>query len=170
MEGKKEELSLMPRSKRASHCLTASFPVLEEKLSEWIMESRQNGFIITRTNIRIRALSILKDPAFQKHKSGDFVASMGWCNRFMNRHHLCLQTRTKLAQKLQKELETKIYSFQCFTINLRKRFNYDLSQIGNMDETPVCFDMPSNRTVERKGAKTVFVKTTGHEKLVSLLC
>ena len=73
---KKEELSLMPRSKRASRGRTASFPALEEKLSEWIMESRQNRLIITRTNIRIRALSILKDPAFQKHKFGNFVASM----------------------------------------------------------------------------------------------
>ena len=34
-----------------------------------------------------------------------------------------------------------------------------------MDETPVWFDMPSARTVNAKGAKTVLVNTTGHEKL-----
>ena len=33
-----------------------------------------------------------------------------------------------------------------------------------MDETPVWFDMPAVRTVESRGAKTVFVKTTSHEK------
>lgn len=41
---------------------------------------------------------------------------------------------------------------------------YDLSQIGNMDETPVTFDMPGNRTVNASGSKTVLLKTTGHEK------
>ena len=42
--------------------------------------------------------------------------------------------------------------------------NYELGQIGNMDETPMWFDMPNARTVNQCGAKTVLVKTTGHEK------
>ena len=33
-----------------------------------------------------------------------------------------------------------------------------------MDETPMNFDMPPNRTVNSKGSKTVLIKTTGHEK------
>ena len=33
-----------------------------------------------------------------------------------------------------------------------------------MDETPMTFDIPGNRTVHSKGEKTVLVKTTGHEK------
>ncbi len=33
-----------------------------------------------------------------------------------------------------------------------------------MDETPMQFDLPGNRTVNAKGDKTVMVKTTGHEK------
>jgi hypothetical protein len=37
--------------------------------------------------------------------------------------------------------------------------------MGNADETPVFFDMPANTTVDRKGSKSVLVKTTGHEKL-----
>nr|KAF6343017.1 hypothetical protein mPipKuh1_010743 [Pipistrellus kuhlii] len=37
-------------------------------------------------------------------------------------------------------------------------------QIGNMDETPMNFDMVGNKTVNPKGAKTVLIKTTGHEK------
>ena len=42
--------------------------------------------------------------------------------------------------------------------------NYDLVHIRNMDETPVWFDMPSAKTVNSKGQKTVLVNTTGHEK------
>lgn len=33
-----------------------------------------------------------------------------------------------------------------------------------MDEVPLTFDVPSNKTVEAKGAKTVTIKTSGHEK------
>jgi hypothetical protein len=33
-----------------------------------------------------------------------------------------------------------------------------------MDETPMYFEMPSNRTLDRVGAKTVSVKTRGKEK------
>ena len=36
--------------------------------------------------------------------------------------------------------------------------------IGNMDETPMFFDMPGNRTVDVKGASTVSIKTSGAEK------
>ena len=33
-----------------------------------------------------------------------------------------------------------------------------------MDEVPFTFDVPSNRTVDQKGVKTVTIKTSGHEK------
>ena len=47
---------------------------------------------------------------------------------------------------------------------MRKRHDYPLHLIGNMDKTPMQFDMPGNRTVNARSEKTVFVKTTGHEK------
>lgn len=55
----------------------------------------------------------------------------------------------------------------------RKCHNYELQCIGNMDETPVCFDMPAARTMEKKGTKTVLVKTTDLKKsrfTVTLAC
>jgi len=33
-----------------------------------------------------------------------------------------------------------------------------------MDEIPLMFDVPSNTTVEVKGAKTIMIKTSGNEK------
>jgi hypothetical protein len=43
--------------------------------------------------------------------------------------------------------------------------DYLLSQIGNGDETPLYFDMPSNYTVDDTGAKSLIIKTSGHEKM-----
>ena len=40
---------------------------------------------------------------------------------------------------------------------------YDL--IINKDETPMYLDMPSNKTIDFMGVKTVTMKTTGQEKL-----
>ena len=37
-------------------------------------------------------------------------------------------------------------------------------QIGNMDETPINFDMPPTRTVNPSGEKAILIKTTGNEK------
>mgnify|MGYP003623222955 FL=1 len=39
-----------------------------------------------------------------------------------------------------------------------------MGQIANMDETPLTFDVPSNRTVAGKGQKSITIKTSGHEK------
>lgn len=157
-------LSEMPKSKKAARGQRPRFHALEERLAAWITDKRVNGLIITRTAIRIRALNLMKMPEFAQKAPKDFVASAGWCDRFMRRNNFTVRARTKLAQKLPSELEDKVEAFQRHVIRLRKEKNFDLSHIGNMDETPVFFDLPSNYTVDSKGAKTVFIKTTGHEK------
>ena len=82
----------------------------------------------------------------------------------MHRNNLVLRQKTKIAQKLPAHYEEKVTNFHRFIIRQRERHGYDLSLIGNMDETPVWFDMPCASTVNSKGEKTVLVKTTGHEK------
>ena len=47
---------------------------------------------------------------------------------------------------------------------MKKRNYYDLDYIISMDETAVWHEMISNTTVTDKGAKSVLLKTTGHEK------
>ena len=69
-----------------------------------------------------------------------------------------------IAQKLPKDLDDKVESFQRFIIRHRKQYDYDLTQIGNMDETPMFFDMPGNTTVAMKGEKTINVRTCGADK------
>ena len=46
---------------------------------------------------------------------------------------------------------------------LRIEYNYPLKYIGNMDETPLWFDLSSNSTIDHKGIKTVNIRTMGHE-------
>jgi hypothetical protein len=36
--------------------------------------------------------------------------------------------------------------------------------MGNIDETPLTFDLPSNTTIDETGNKTISIRTCGHEK------
>ncbi|KAL5014959.1 hypothetical protein ScPMuIL_009229, partial [Solemya velum] len=70
----------------------------------------------------------------------------------------------KKKSKLPKDIEAKVDSFHQFVIEERKMYDYELEHIGNMDETPMTFDIQSNSTVNRLGEKTVTIRTCGSEK------
>uniref|UniRef100_A0A8C0IQJ6 HTH CENPB-type domain-containing protein n=1 Tax=Chelonoidis abingdonii TaxID=106734 RepID=A0A8C0IQJ6_CHEAB len=145
---KNKTLKDMPRSKKKCPTKCASFPELEKNLNNWVVECRQNGYIVTRTGIRLCALQMSKGNKYKSVKPSMFVASVGWCTRFMNHHGLCLR----------QDLEEKNQIFPKVYYKYQKEYAFERSQIGNMDKTPVTFDIPSNRTVTTVGEKTVLIK------------
>ena len=94
----------------------------------------------------------------------DFAGTISWCERFMRRNGLCIRTKTTIAQKLAREYKRKIIEFHKLVINMRKKLHFEIGQLGSMDEVPLMFDVPSNKTVDVKGAKTIMIKTSGNEK------
>ena len=48
---------------------------------------------------------------------------------------------------------------------MRKKLCFEIGQLGNMGEVPLMFDVPSNKTVDVKGAETVMIKTSGNERM-----
>ncbi|CAC5363288.1 unnamed protein product [Mytilus coruscus] len=72
----------------------------------------------------------------------DTVSSVDWAYAFMKRSDLSITRRTHIAQKLSTDFEDQLTKFQSFIINLRKKHHYNISQIGNADETPQTLDMP----------------------------
>ena len=82
----------------------------------------------------------------------------------MRRNGLCMRTKTTIAQKLHHEYERKIIEFHKYVINMRKKLCFEIGQFRNVDEVPLTFDVPSNKTVDVKGAKTIMIKTSGNEK------
>ena len=113
------------------------FPKLEESPASWIEKLCSQDLIVTCTAIQVRALNLIKTPEFADKKPSDFVPSVGWCNHFMSLHKFCARARTKLNQKLPSQLEDKVEVFQWYIIQVRKKLDFDLSQIGNMDKTPI---------------------------------
>ena len=47
---------------------------------------------------------------------------------------------------------------------MRKNLCFETGQLGNMDQVPLTFDVPSNKTADVKGSKTIMIKTSGNEK------
>ena len=82
----------------------------------------------------------------------------------MRRHNTVFQAKTSVAQKLPKDLEVKIEIYYKDVQNLRGNGKYSNELIGNMDETRLYFDMISSRSLEKRGAKEVCVKSTGAQK------
>jgi len=73
----------------------------------------------------------------------------------MRRNGPCTHTKTTIAQKLPCEYKRKITEFHKYVINMRKKLCFEMGQLGNMDEVLLAFDVPSNKTVDVKGAKTI---------------
>ena len=157
----REKLAKTPKFKRANRSGVPAFPDLEKELACWIKEKRQGGFGVSTNVICLKAKQIAQKSGMQE---GKFRASKSWCYHFMERHGLFIRRRTTVAQKLPKDYEDKLISFQRFIIGKRKQHDFELRHIGNADQTPLTFDIVTNSTVEEKGIKSVPVLTTGHDK------
>ena len=137
----------------------AQWPELDVQVCAYVDKRRENALGVSRALIRTEDLRVVN-----RLKITGFIASEGWCTRFMRRNNYSLRGPTKIAQKLPKHYVNKIVEFQRFVIRHRRRCNYQLACIGNMDETPVYMDMLPRNTVNKKGEKQVIMKSTGHEK------
>ena len=93
----------------------------------------------------------------------EFGANPSWCFRFMKRHRLSVRCTTACGQKLPDNWEDKVQNFQTYVRELISEGQYPPCKIGNMDEVPVTFDVPNNRTVNEVGEKTVRVTTWPRE-------
>jgi hypothetical protein len=87
--------------------------------------------------------------------------SNSWLAGFLRRKNLSLRQPTKRAQTVPGDYKEKIISWLQFDRRAQARFNFELSEIANMDQTPISFEFLDNKTYDTKGVKTVFVKQTG---------
>ncbi|GFU21720.1 pogo transposable element with KRAB domain [Trichonephila clavipes] len=69
-----------------------------------------------------------------------------------------------MCQAVPDDVDEEKASFLQFTRKVIAEGKYSLKNIINMDEVPLKFDCPPNRTVDTCGVKTVSITTTGREK------
>ena len=54
--------------------------------------------------------------------------------------------------------------FQNEVYNNRLKYGFNTYGVGNMDEIPIFFNMYPNKTIAKKGNKTILIKTQFQEK------
>jgi transposase-like protein len=155
----KENFSETGRYRRSFRRGVTAWPDLEDALHHWILEQRENGAPISTINIRKKAKLLAVESGIE-----NFIAGPTWCHRFMRRKNLSIRNRTTVGQKLPEDWELKKNSFLEFTRNLISTYKFSESEIYNMDEVPVSFDIPPSRTVDQIGKKSIKINTTGHER------
>ena len=124
---------------------------IDEKILEWVLFQRESHLAVSSQLLQDKAMLLVKphNPAFR--------GSEGWQRRFMRRHNLVLRasTYTSVAQKLPRDLECKIEEFRQEMKFIQPSHNFPPQLVGNMDETPMFFDMVPRCTIDQKGVKQV---------------
>lgn len=158
---KSQEESMKKKGKKESKVVkrnrSIQWPELEALLKTWIINRRKQGFVVSGS-------SILREARGQavRMKLDSFKGSSFWIHSFMKRNKLSIRAVSSVGQKLPEDWVEKKDAFVKYVTQIKD--NYALTQIGNMDEVPVTFDMPSKFTVEQKGSSDVRVTTSGAEK------
>ena len=160
--------ALQKGSRKGKLTHPAQFPVLEDQLYTLILEKRQLGRKVgenwIRRNARVEFEKLWPEKVTIVEKKKVFagmVFSNGWLAGFLKRKNLSLRQPTKRAQTVPQDYKEKILSWLQFNRRAQAKFNFELSEIANMDQTPISFEFLDSKTYDIKGVKTVFVKQTG---------
>ena len=113
---------------------------------------------------------MIAEKAKQLFNDENFQASDGWLHKFMERWNFTIRQKTTVGQALPANLVSKVANFIKFCAQQRLDHSFQPNAIGNMDETAIWLDMPGSTTVDVIGAKSVPLKTTGHEKERVTVC
>jgi transposase-like protein len=160
--------SLQKGSRKGKLWHPVGFPALEDRLYTLILEKRRLGRSVgekwIRRHARLEYESLFPERVTivegRKVFSG-MAFSNGWFSAFLKRKRLSLRASTKRAQVVPADYKDKITSWLQFNRRAQDRFNFELSEIANMDQTPISFEFLGSRTYDTTGVRTVFVKQTG---------
>ena len=121
-------------------------PETDEQLLVWVLENCDLHLPITIPLLQAKALEIIAAEV------PNFKASSA----------LVLRARTSMAQELPATLEERIRAFHRHVKRVAEINRFEL--VGNMDETLLYFDVVPGRVLDKKGKRSVVVRSTGNEK------
>src|SRR6266542_3505336 len=166
MSQKSQLENVAPHIQKLHKGKNAMLPEFENFLFEWVSDLRKDAKAITRNMVIRKVKLIAKERKWVDLYQiiAHFKFSESWLEGFMKRYNLATRRRTHIAQHLPDDLIEKQQNFLSFILYRRIQHDYPLKYIGNMDETPVTFDLPYSTTLDHRGTSTVSIRTTGHEK------
>jgi len=169
---KRDEILQLPSTARRAlpGTWTCLWPAMEEELFAIFLAEQQKGRLIRRGWFRTQAKEL-----FTKHYSASanmFVFSAGWFNGFLKRWSISCRALTKMSSRLPEKYELLVVNWLRFNRRNSQPRNFfercqitsdigrfRLSNILNLDETPIPFEYLDGRTYDLKGSKTISGKT-----------
>lgn len=160
-KAKDKDINLRVRKRMAGGGKKPQYQSLENNLSKWVDKLRTEKRIVTVDMIRNRVSKIIKEDDLYL----GFKCSYNFIKGFMRRNNLSVRSSTHKAQENLKSPKEKCVEIVKYLNTLNnKTLQYESKYVLNMDETPFYFDMPGAKTINKKGARSVEVLTTGQDK------
>ena len=141
-----------------------SFSEKEMELINFIDKLREEKVAVTSNMIIAKMLQLKPE---LKDKSMGALQRM--CYRILQKNNYSLRRASHLGQPLPCKSMDLFYDFFRDIIRKRQQLGVydtdaDLARIVNIDETPIFFEMTTDKTYNKKGAKVVSIETKGNEK------
>ena len=109
-------------------------------------------------------LAIAASSMCSKFRRRSRPAQLQAMRRFAIRHNLVIRKRSRLIAKCPEVLKNTCHQYLEYIRPILSGPNRHRDFIINMDETAVVFDMSPEYTYDKKGSKTITIRTTGGEK------
>ena len=129
---------------------------MEDKLYSEFLQLRKDGRKVKRWWFKTRAKQLMAD-LYPDVK--DFKHSDQWFKGFRNRKNVSLRKRTHAAQHAPPSLRGALSKFHAKLFRVRRRGKFELSDIANMDQTPLPFVLDDGKTYNDKGEKEIWCAT-----------
>jgi hypothetical protein len=131
----------------------------EEGLADWVNELRSEGIPVSNLLMQSRALEVARDLGFGPN---DFKASDAWIQGFMKRWRFAMRSKSRAGQADLAQGEAKLAEFSA---RIREVVaSKGVETIFNADQTGINYEYIPKKTINTQGAKTVWIKGSGHEK------
>ena len=130
----------------------------ENVIIQWINGLRKHGVPVSSTMLRLYAV----DVAASEGITQGFTATSTWIKSFLTRHQLSLRARTRQGQVTPEDAEKTLQEFSARIRDLVVKHN--ITEVYNADQTAIFYEYLPATTIDKRGAKTVWVKCAGKEK------
>ncbi|KAH7958586.1 hypothetical protein HPB49_003072 [Dermacentor silvarum] len=129
---------------------------VDDALFEFFERERSAGRAVSNRFLSEEAVKIANSMQL-----GNFVASSHYINRWKQRFGVAMRRATNESQKTPEEFSEAASAFRSSANSLRRRYDYTLYNIANMDQTMVRIDNPANRTNNVISESTIRIANTG---------
>ena len=97
-------------------------------------------------------------------KNMNIKSNMNLIYKFLIKYGYSFRTKTHIGQSMKESSLKDASLFWNEVYNNRLKYGFNTYGVGNMDETPIFFNMYPNKTIAKKGNKTILIKTQSQEK------